>query len=57
MCKEFKQIKSDLDISHFATIFLAMVEGGLMMSRTFQEAKYMNDCMAHLTSLVENIRE
>lgn len=54
--KEFKQVRSDLDISQFATIFLAMVEGGLMMSRTFQEGKFMNDCMAHLTSLVEGIK-
>lgn len=54
--KEFNQVKSDLDIARFATVFLAMVEGGLMMSRTFQEAKYMNDCMAHLTSLVEDIK-
>lgn len=54
--KEYNQVKSDLDIARFATIFLAMVEGGLMMSRTFQEAKYMNDCMAHLSALVEDIK-
>lgn len=55
--KEHKQIKQDVDIQQFSTVFLAVVEGGLMMARTFQEAKYLNACMAHLSQLVEALKE
>ncbi len=53
--KEYDQIKQDIDIQQFSTVFLAMIEGGIMMSRTFQEAKYLNDCMAHLSELVRGL--
>lgn len=55
--KEYGQIKQDVDIQQFSTVFLAMVEGGIMMSRTFQEAKYLNDCMAHLSELVNSLKQ
>ena len=55
--KEYDQIKPDIDVQQFATVFLAMVEGGIMMARTFQEAKYLSDCMAHLSGLVANLRK
>src|SRR5690606_11758617 len=54
--KEFGQIKEEVDTQQFATIFLAIVQGGIRMARTFQEPKHLNDCMAHLTQLVQSIK-
>lgn len=54
--QEFKQIKEDTDIQRFATIFISTIEGGIMMSRTYQDFGYLKDCLAHLSALVEGIK-
>lgn len=54
--QKYNQVNSEFDVNRFSTLFLAIVEGGIMMSRTFQEPKYLNECLAHLIDMINNIK-
>lgn len=54
--KKYGQIKDDLDVDHFSTLFLALIEGALMLSRTFQDPRDLNVCLSHLSAMVIDIK-
>lgn len=54
--QSYGQIKADEDVNKFATVFLSTIEGGIMMSKAYQDFRYLKDCIAHLTALVNQIK-
>lgn len=54
--QSYGQIKADADVNKFATIFLSTIEGGIMMSKVYQDFRYLRDCIAHLSELTEQIK-
>src|SRR5690606_389540 len=54
--QSYGQIKADADVNKFATIFLSTIEGGIMMSKVYQDFRYLRDCIAHLSELTEKIK-
>lgn len=53
--QSYGQIKAETDINRFATVFISTIEGGIMMSKTYQDFRYLKDCIAHLSEQVQNI--
>lgn len=54
--QSYGQIKADADVNKFATIFLSTIEGGIMMSKVYQDFRHLRDCIAHLSELTEQIK-
>ncbi len=54
--QSYGQIKTETDVNKFATVFLSTIEGGIMMSKVYQDFRYLKDCIAHLTTLTERIK-
>lgn len=47
-----KQIKSDTDVAFYTTIIIAVLEGGIMMSKLERNSEAINTTIAHLRSIV-----
>ena len=54
--QSYGQIKTDEDVYKFATVFLSTIEGGIMMSKAYQDFRYLKDCIAHLAALVNQMK-
>lgn len=54
--QSYGQIKPETEITKFATVFLSTIEGGIMMSKAYQDFRYLKDCLAHLSALTEQIK-
>lgn len=54
--QEFGQIRESVNITQFAAVFISLIEGSVMMSRTYQDFKYLKDCLSHLSDQIENIK-
>lgn len=49
------QISIDIDIDYYSTIFIATLEGGIMMSKLERNTKAIKDSIKHLRSLVDQM--
>ncbi len=49
------QVKSDTDVDFYSTIFIATLEGGIMMSRLQRDKKAITYTIAHLRNIVAEI--
>lgn len=45
---ERQEIRADVDVSACATVFIATLEGAVMLSKLYQDSKYMHQAIAHL---------
>ena len=50
---EFQQ---HIDTERYATVFLAMIEGGIMQTKLYSKSKYLLDCLQQIDLMVEDIR-
>lgn len=50
-----KQIKATIDKEHYATLFIAMLEGGIMMSKLHGNAQAIRRVLKHLNLLLTEI--
>lgn len=50
-----KQIKATIDKEHYATLFIAMLEGGIMMSKLYGNAQAIRRVLKHLNLLLSEI--
>ena len=48
---EFRQ---DIDSEYFATVFLGLIEGGIMQMKVYNKSKYLMDCLDQMEYLVDN---
>ncbi|MEM8906545.1 MAG: TetR/AcrR family transcriptional regulator [Bacteroidota bacterium] len=51
-----KEIKPDTDAEAFATLFIGMIEGGIMMARIKNEVNYFNVMAKQLLKIIEDLR-
>ena len=54
--KKDKEIKQDVDPESFSILFISIIEGSLMLSKTTGEKKYINSAIDHIISLVDAMR-
>jgi TetR/AcrR family transcriptional regulator, transcriptional repressor for nem operon len=50
---ERHEIRSDVDSEAFATVFIATLEGALMLSKLYQDTVHMHRAIDHLTHYVQ----
>lgn len=48
-----KEIKSTVDAEEFATVFIATLEGGIMMSKVYKKVKPLNIVLNHLERMIQ----
>lgn len=46
------EIKPDVNAAHFATFFVAALEGGILMSRAYQQSKQLNIVLNQLEKII-----
>ncbi len=54
--KRSKEIKRDADPESFSALFISIIEGSLVLSKTTGEKKYVDSAVDHIISLVDSIR-
>ena len=52
--KQAKQISKSIDSAKYATIFIALIEGGIMMSKATDDASQLNISLDMLDSIIDN---
>jgi len=50
------EFKKSIDAEHYATVFLGLIEGGIMQMKIFNKAKFLTDCLLQMENLVENMK-
>ncbi len=48
------EFKPDCDQEKYATVFLSLIEGGIMQMKVYKKSKYLIDSLSHMESIVEN---
>ena len=54
--KSCSEIRPDVDGENFSMTFIALIEGGLAMSKATGEQNYLNQAVDHIISIVESFR-
>lgn len=49
-----KEIKSTIDAEEFATLFIATLEGGIMMSKVYKKVRPLNIVLNHLERMIQD---
>ncbi|MCR9251978.1 MAG: TetR/AcrR family transcriptional regulator [bacterium] len=52
--KEKGQIKEKINADKYADIFISLIEGGLMMTKTYHNKKHLNNCYEHINHIIQN---
>jgi TetR/AcrR family transcriptional regulator, transcriptional repressor for nem operon len=52
---ERQEIRSDVDIEAFTTVFIATLEGAVMLSKLYEDAIYMQHAIEHLTWYIDTM--
>jgi TetR/AcrR family transcriptional repressor of nem operon len=50
---ERQEIRPDVDIEAFATVFIATLEGAIMLSKLYEDATHMSRAIEHLTWYID----
>jgi TetR/AcrR family transcriptional repressor of nem operon len=51
-----KEIKQDVDLEGFSVLFISIIEGSLVLSKTTGDKKYVDAAVDHIISLVDGLR-
>ena len=51
--KRYSQIKPEVNSNKMANVFIAMVEGGVLLSKAYQNNKYISDVFDHIRYTIE----
>ncbi len=51
--KRYKQIKPQVNSRKMAHVFIAMVEGGVMLAKAYQDNKYISDVFDHIKQTID----
>jgi AcrR family transcriptional regulator len=46
------EFNENVDPDHFATVFLGLIEGGIMQMKIYNKAKFLTDCLLQMDRLV-----
>ena len=50
------ELKQHLDAEHYATIFLSLIEGGIMQMKVYRKSRYLKQSLQHMDHLIENMK-
>ncbi len=53
---EKNEIRTGTDPQNFATLFISLVEGGILLAKTTGKKEYLETAMDHIVEMVEGIR-
>ncbi len=48
------EFKSGLESDRYATIFLSLIEGGIMQMKIYKKSKYLIDSLVHMEEIIKN---
>lgn len=51
---ENKELRSDINPDEVSSYFIAVIEGGLMLSKLFDDSKYIRQCTSNVMQYVDN---
>jgi TetR/AcrR family transcriptional regulator, transcriptional repressor for nem operon len=51
-----EEIKPDVNIAEFASLFISILEGGIMMSRIYKDPKYFDSISKQLLIMIDDIQ-
>ncbi len=51
---ENEEFRQEIDPSYFATIFISLIEGGIMQMKVSKKSKYLMDSLMHMDEIIEN---
>ena len=51
---ESGEFKKDIDQERYATVFLSLIEGGIMQMKISKKSKYLVDSLLHMEAIVQN---
>ena len=49
------EFNENVDPDHYATVFLGLIEGGIMQMKIYNKSRFLTDCLLHMERLVENL--
>lgn len=49
------EIQQHIDTEHYATVFLALIEGGIMQTKLYNKSRFLIDCLNRIDQMVEEI--
>ncbi len=50
-----KELKADTDAFHFASLFISLIEGSIMLAKTHKDAKYILNALVHIEHLIDTL--
>ena len=48
-----REFKANIDPDKYATIFLSLIEGGIMQMKIYKKSKYLVNSLMHMEEIVE----
>ena len=51
------EFRKDIDPEHLATVFLGLIEGGIMQMKIYNKAKFLTDCLLQMEHLVDGLSD
>ena len=49
------EFNENVDPDHYATVFLGLIEGGIMQMKIYNKSRFLTDCLLHMERLGENL--
>ncbi len=53
--KDRGEIPQHIDCEYYTTIFLALIEGGILQTKLYGKSKFLLDCLRHIDTIIEEI--
>lgn len=50
------ELSAETDPDEFSSLFIALIEGGIMLSKTMNDRKYLESSVFHIISLIEGMK-
>lgn len=50
-----KEFKPDTDAFHFASLFISLIEGSIMLAKTHKDSKYILNVLVHIEHLIDTL--
>lgn len=48
------EFNENVNPGHYATVFLGLIEGGIMQMKIYNKSRFLTDCLLHIEQLVED---
>lgn len=51
------EFRKNIDSEHYASIFLALIEGGIMQMKIYHKARFLIDCLSQMENMVDDMKK